>query len=143
MFLSSRIRCGRYLRTLKFSQRGGVLCVCVCAYPDTKQFLSHRSSRRSITRIRMASSNAIREEYLSSLADLDQNSKPMIDMLTMLAEDHRQHAPIIVDAIKQRIAQVLHFFVFYDYYVCYFIISWFSRHPSPWDYNPDGCARVS
>lgn len=91
----------------------------------------------------MASSNAIREEYLSSLADLDQNSKPMIDMLTMLAEDHRQHAPIIVDAIKQRIAQVLHFFVFYDYYVCYFIISWFSRHPSPWDYNPDGCARVS
>lgn len=65
----------------------------------------------------MASSNAIREEYLSSLADLDQNSKPMIDMLTMLAEDHRQHAPIIVDAIKQRISQVLHFFVFYGYCV--------------------------
>lgn len=86
--------------------------MCVCAYPDTKQFLSHRSNRRSITRIRMASSNAIREEYLSSLADLDQNSKPMIDMLTMLAEDHRQHAPIIVDAIKQRIAQVLPFFCF-------------------------------
>ena len=58
---------------------------------------------------RMASDNAIREEYMSSLADLDQNSKPMIDMLTMLADDQRQHAPVIVDAIKRRIAQVTHF----------------------------------
>lgn len=57
-------------------------------------------------------SNAIRDEYWSSLADLDQNSKPMIDMLTMLAEDHRQYAPIIVDAIKQRITQVFLIFVF-------------------------------
>lgn len=58
----------------------------------------------------MATSSAIREEYMSSLADLEQNSKPMIDMLTMLAEDHRQHAQIIVDAIKQRISQVLLFY---------------------------------
>lgn len=78
----------------------------------------------------MASSNAIREEYLSSLADLDQNSKPMIDMLTMLAEDHRQHAPIIVDAIKQRISQVLHFFVFYGYCVIsyYYLVRELTRH---------------
>lgn len=84
--------------------------VCVRApYPDTGYVLFD-SSQSSYTV--MASSNAIREEYLSSLADLDQNSKPMIDMLTMLAEDHRQHAPIIVDAIKQRISQVLHFLFF-------------------------------
>lgn len=60
----------------------------------------------------MATANAIREEYLSSLADLDQNSKPMIDMLTMLAEEQRQHAPVIVEAIKERIGQVINIFVF-------------------------------
>lgn len=94
------------------SQRGS-LCVNV---PIRTQYTLHTvpvsessqstSSSFCFHKTMASSSNAIREEYMSSLADLDQNSKPMIDMLTMLAEDHRQHAPIIVDCIKQRIAQV-------------------------------------
>lgn len=49
----------------------------------------------------------IAEDYMSSLVDLDQQaSKPMIEMLTMLAKDNEDYAPIIVDQIRQRIAQV-------------------------------------
>lgn len=47
------------------------------------------------------------EEYESSLAELTFNSKPQINMLTMLAEDHEQHASHIVKAIEDRIEKVL------------------------------------
>lgn len=104
-----------------------VFVVRVCVHD---RFRKQKRLHIQVVVVVMASSNAIREEYLSSLADLDQNSKPMIDMLTMLAEDHRQHAPIIVDAIKQRISQVLHFFVFYDYCVIsyYYLVRKLIRH---------------
>lgn len=46
------------------------------------------------------------EEYLSSLADLNVNSKPLINMLTILAEENIQHAPVIVQAIEQHLAKV-------------------------------------
>lgn len=48
----------------------------------------------------------IGEEYLSSLQDLNVNNKPLIDMLTILAEENRVHAPVIVDAIMQHIDKV-------------------------------------
>lgn len=64
-----------------------------------------------------AASIEIGKEYWSSLVELDQNSKPLIDMLTMLAQDNRQYAPVIVDAIKDRITKVLTFCFFYDYCV--------------------------
>lgn len=91
--------------------------VCVRLDPRTRLKTNFYFDASVITHVRdtMAASNAIREEYLSSLADLDQNSKPMIDMLTMLADDHRQHAPIIVDAIKERITQVLHFTLLFGF----------------------------
>lgn len=49
----------------------------------------------------------IAESYLSSLVDLSNNSKPLINMLTMLAEENIEHGQIIVDAVEQRIAKVL------------------------------------
>jgi len=45
-------------------------------------------------------------EYTAALRDLRQNSKPLINMLTMLAEDHEQHAPEIVSVIEDHITKV-------------------------------------
>ena len=53
----------------------------------------------------MAEKEAV-NEYASSLEDLTSNSKPMINMLTMLAEDNVDYAPKIVDAIVKRVAEV-------------------------------------
>ncbi|KAJ8297737.1 hypothetical protein KUTeg_024268 [Tegillarca granosa] len=46
------------------------------------------------------------EEYRSSLKDLTQNSKPLINMLTMLAEDNEHFAPQIVQVIETHLNQV-------------------------------------
>ncbi|GFT84469.1 pre-mRNA cleavage complex 2 protein Pcf11 [Nephila pilipes] len=49
---------------------------------------------------------AVAEEYRSSLCDLNFNSKPHINMLTMLAEENNQFAPLIVDTIVSHIKTV-------------------------------------
>lgn len=48
----------------------------------------------------------IGEEYLSSLADLNVNSKPLINMLTILAEEYLEHASVIVQAVEQHLNKV-------------------------------------
>ncbi|XP_055915794.1 uncharacterized protein LOC129948789 [Eupeodes corollae] len=48
----------------------------------------------------------VAEEYLSSLADLNMNSKPLINMLTILAEENIEHAAVIVKVVEQHIAKV-------------------------------------
>ena len=50
--------------------------------------------------------NVAIDDYKSSLADLTFNSKPLINMLTMLAEENVQYAPLIVQAIENHIQQV-------------------------------------
>jgi hypothetical protein len=45
-------------------------------------------------------------EYRDLLAQLKRNEKRDINCLSMLAEDNRQHAPAIVDAIEQHILVV-------------------------------------
>lgn len=47
------------------------------------------------------------EEYKTSLEDLTVNSKPLINALTMLAEDNMAHAADIVQAIESRIRKVV------------------------------------
>lgn len=59
----------------------------------------------------------IAESYLSSLIDLNVNSKPLINMLTMLAEENIEHGQAIVDAVEQRIAKVLIYFYFFITYI--------------------------
>lgn len=49
---------------------------------------------------------AIGAEYASSLADLTVNSKPLINMLTMLAEENERFAGTIVKAIETHLAEV-------------------------------------
>ena len=49
----------------------------------------------------------VESEYLSSLMDLNVNSKPLINMLTMLAEDNMDFASVIVHAIEKHITQVV------------------------------------
>lgn len=49
---------------------------------------------------------AICEEYESSLEDLTFNSKPLINVLTMLAEENSQFASSITKLIANRIYQV-------------------------------------
>lgn len=46
------------------------------------------------------------QEYRSSLEELTANSKPLINMLTMLAEDNEQYAPEIVKVIETHLQQV-------------------------------------
>ncbi|KAL3213254.1 hypothetical protein MRX96_035592 [Rhipicephalus microplus] len=46
------------------------------------------------------------EEYKSSLLDLTCNSKPLINMLTMLAEENVQQAPRIVRTIEEHLQKV-------------------------------------
>ncbi|XP_017148038.1 uncharacterized protein LOC108159343 isoform X7 [Drosophila miranda] len=48
----------------------------------------------------------IGEEYLSSLQDLNCNSKPLINMLTMLAEENINYAHVIVRVVEYYISQV-------------------------------------
>ncbi|XP_060652307.1 uncharacterized protein LOC132788764 isoform X3 [Drosophila nasuta] len=48
----------------------------------------------------------IGEEYLSSLTDLNCNSKPLINMLTMLAEENINYAQVIVRVVEYHISQV-------------------------------------
>jgi len=48
----------------------------------------------------------VAEEYLSSLMDLTVNSKPLINMLTMLAEENKVYAEAIVQAIESHIQKV-------------------------------------
>jgi len=46
------------------------------------------------------------DDFRSSLADLTFNSKPLINMLTMLAEENAQYAESIVRVIEEHIRQV-------------------------------------
>lgn len=52
----------------------------------------------------------IEEEYLSSLMDLNVNSKPLINMLTMLAEENIGNAHVIVRAVEKHLAKVFNYF---------------------------------
>ncbi|RZC35983.1 hypothetical protein BDFB_008482 [Asbolus verrucosus] len=52
-------------------------------------------------------SEEIKAEYTSSLADLTFNSKPLINVLTMLAEENLAHAPYIVEAIEEHLSKVI------------------------------------
>jgi len=45
----------------------------------------------------------VEKEYLSSLADLSCNSKPLINMLTLLAEENEANAPVIVQSIEKHL----------------------------------------
>ena len=48
----------------------------------------------------------ILDDYKSSLNDLTFNSKPMINVLTMLAEENEMHADGIARVIRDRIKMV-------------------------------------
>ncbi len=52
------------------------------------------------------------EEYKSSLIDLTFNSKPHINMLTMLAEENTEYANEIVATIEAHLQKV-QYFIFY------------------------------
>ncbi|XP_066998871.2 uncharacterized protein [Anabrus simplex] len=51
-------------------------------------------------------SNVVAEEYASSLSDLVANSKPLINMLTILADENIDHAPAIVQAVEKHLQKV-------------------------------------
>ncbi|XP_013195620.2 uncharacterized protein LOC106138874 isoform X2 [Amyelois transitella] len=51
-------------------------------------------------------SKEIAEEYASSLADLTVNSKPLINMLTILAEENIEHAGVIVETVEKHLEKV-------------------------------------
>lgn len=59
----------------------------------------------------------IAEEYRSSLSELNFNSKPHINMLTMLAEENAAHAAVIVQTIVDHINSVSTKFYFISLYI--------------------------
>ena len=56
----------------------------------------------------------VAEEYASSLSDLTVNSKPLINMLTMLAHENITYAPVIVQTVERHLQQV-NFMVLFDF----------------------------
>jgi len=48
----------------------------------------------------------VEEKYSRELAALKMNSKPLINSLTMMAEDFIQSAPLIVQIIEKHLARV-------------------------------------
>ncbi|KAF7266810.1 hypothetical protein GWI33_019914 [Rhynchophorus ferrugineus] len=54
----------------------------------------------------MTSTDEIKAEYTSSLADLTFNSKPLINVLTILAEENLPNAKVIVEAIEEHLSKV-------------------------------------
>lgn len=53
----------------------------------------------------------IAESYLSSLEDLTSSSKPLINMLTLLAEENIGHSHTISNAILHRLDKVRDLFI--------------------------------
>ncbi|XP_018565201.1 uncharacterized protein LOC108906445 isoform X2 [Anoplophora glabripennis] len=54
----------------------------------------------------MTTEEEIKAEYASSLADLTFNSKPLINVLTMLADENSPNAKVIVEAIETHLSKV-------------------------------------
>ncbi|KAI5703105.1 hypothetical protein M8J75_007733 [Diaphorina citri] len=54
----------------------------------------------------MVTEQDIAEEYGSALSDLTFNSKPLINMLTMLADEYQNHASIIVTILERHLVKV-------------------------------------
>lgn len=69
----------------------------------------------------METPESIAEDYLSSLQDLNLNSKPLINMLTILADDNINHADVIVGVIKEHIIKV--FLILFLSKIYYFSLS--------------------
>ena len=65
----------------------------------------------------------VAEEYKTSLLDLKDNSKPMINMLTMLADENKSMAAAITKVIEERIVEVCLniLYINYTYIFCYYI----------------------
>lgn len=61
----------------------------------------------------LAMAETFRANYLHGLRQLTFNSKPLIDSLTILAEQNQHYAAIVVDCIKDKIIRVNRFSVFY------------------------------
>lgn len=55
----------------------------------------------------MATSQEVKDTYKSTLQDLTCNSKPLISVLTMLAEENVAHAKDIAEAIEEHLAKVI------------------------------------
>ena len=78
--------------------------------------MKSRKEKKEMTTAReeeiAATEEEIESEYLSSLVDLNVNSKPLINMLTMLAGDYynkdksKCKAHVIVRAVEKHLAKV-------------------------------------
>jgi len=63
-----------------------------------------------------AKEKEVAEEYFNALADLNINSKPLINMLTMLAEENSAYAPIIVQCIERQLHKVFKLYNSNEYF---------------------------
>lgn len=63
-----------------------------------------------------AKEKEVSEEYSNALADLNINSKPLINMLTMLAEENSAYAPIIVQCIERQLHKVFKLYNSNEYF---------------------------
>lgn len=79
--------------------------------------------------IMTAKEKEVAEEYFNALADLNINSKPLINMLTMLAEENSAYAPIIVQCIERQLHKVFKLYNSNEYFTV--ITEGYSLHYEP------------
>lgn len=63
-----------------------------------------------------AKEKEVAEEYSNALDDLNINSKPLINMLTMLADENSAFAPIIVQCIERQLHKVFKLYNSNEYF---------------------------
>ncbi|XP_022086204.1 uncharacterized protein LOC110976864 isoform X1 [Acanthaster planci] len=71
----------------------------------SRNLISSSHSRHYIASVHLVfvMAETVKREYETALSDLTFNSKPLISMLTMLAEENVKHAPQIVEVIESRL----------------------------------------
>lgn len=74
----------------------------------------------------MAGPETFRADYLHMLRQLTFNSKPLIDALTILAEENKFYAQIVVDCVKDKLIRVGYSFVLFFHSSLLFSLPLFS-----------------
>lgn len=77
--------------------------------------------------------------YLSTLSDLTTNSKLTIDVLTILAEESKDHCQVIVDTITQHINKVL---IYFTYIITLYLLEFKMQKRKPNETNIQQTATI-
>jgi len=110
---------------IKFEIMANVYILYVCFSGGSIEIFNLNKTKSTMT----AKEKEVAEEYFNALADLNINSKPLINMLTMLAEENSAYAPIIVQCIERQLHKVFKLYNSNEYFKV--ITEGYSLHCEP------------